>query len=524
MFQGGKSSLEMAGEVPVGKDIHFEDQSQREESKKYVVKNTFVELDDDTPSAYQIAGRSRRAQSAPTSGLGLQWNGEDWDDSEDATPSSHLDTTPVSGLMQDNGGSIGQGMRPRGATDMPISCPLDEELTPHRSSQVVELSNSVSSPADRASDWLSSQQVKDSAQGTLPKSSCPPPTAPPPAPPPAPPGVNLGVGPDPRMMQTSESPVNAAAHMPLPTQLPFNAAQEAAQGELDTHVAELELQAAQLKVAALQAEVAAQHARAQSSGGDMPGAPSGQNWPQMPQQMMPPRGMAPFFMPPGMPPGMQPGMPPGMPPGMSLGMPGFPPYMQPQMFPPWTPQQPGQEPWAAWAEPTQQSTPVQAAAPSQKTWKQQSSNKSEQGGSPKSVNTYTTVMFRNLPNDYTRANFLQLLDESGFIGCYDFVYLPIDFTRKAGLGYAFVNMVTPEDAQRAKKDLQGYSNWSVSSQKVLQVTWSTPLQGLNANIQRYRNSPIMHPEVPEEYKPLLFSGGHPVPFPAPTRPLPRPTK
>jgi len=45
------------------------------------------------------------------------------------------------------------------------------------------------------------------------------------------------------------------------------------------------------------------------------------------------------------------------------------------------------------------------------------------------------------------------------------------------------------------------------------------LQGLSANIGRYRNSPVMHEDVPEHLKPLLFINGHFVCFPPPTRRL-----
>eukprot|EP00438_Fugacium_kawagutii_P034564 Skav216757 [mRNA] locus=scaffold3303:12117:15736:- [translate_table: standard] len=58
-----------------------------------------------------------------------------------------------------------------------------------------------------------------------------------------------------------------------------------------------------------------------------------------------------------------------------------------------------------------------------------------------SKNQRTTVMLRNLPNNYTRDMFLSLLDEEGLSGLYDFVYLPMDFRRDANLGYAFVNLV-----------------------------------------------------------------------------------
>lgn len=134
----------------------------------------------------------------------------------------------------------------------------------------------------------------------------------------------------------------------------------------------------------------------------------------------------------------------------------------------------------------------------------------------------TTVMLRNLPNDYDRGMLMELLESKGFSACFDFVYLPFDFRKHAGLGYAFVNLVTPQEVLRAMTELAGFNAWRVKSQKVLQVTWSKPLQGLEANIERYRNSPVMHPEVPECFKPMLFLDGVRVDFPAPTKVLQMP--
>jgi hypothetical protein len=131
----------------------------------------------------------------------------------------------------------------------------------------------------------------------------------------------------------------------------------------------------------------------------------------------------------------------------------------------------------------------------------------------------TTVMLRNLPNDYTRDMLVELLAFKGLDGQYDFLYLPFDFKKRAGLGYAFMNLVTPEDAMRAMESLQGFSTWKLPSHKVLQVSWSKPLQGLQANIERYRNSSVMHPDVPDHFKPLLFVDGVSAPFPPATRPL-----
>jgi hypothetical protein len=135
---------------------------------------------------------------------------------------------------------------------------------------------------------------------------------------------------------------------------------------------------------------------------------------------------------------------------------------------------------------------------------------------PESEEDYTTVMFRNLPNDYSQKMLLALLDSEGFEGLYDFVYLPFDFKRYAGLGYAFVNMISADAAKKVKTKLQGFRKWNLPSKKILEVCYSKPLQGLAANIERYRNSPVMHSDVPEEFKPALFQKKRRIPFPAPT--------
>lgn len=128
-----------------------------------------------------------------------------------------------------------------------------------------------------------------------------------------------------------------------------------------------------------------------------------------------------------------------------------------------------------------------------------------------------TVMLRNLPNNYTREMLMSLLDRLGLAGDYDFMYLPFDFKRDANLGYAFVNLVSSEAVESLWKALDGFSDWSLPSSKVCQVKWSGPLQGFDAHVQRYRNSPVMHKSVPEKYKPVILQNGWPVPFPEPNR-------
>mmetsp|Transcript_98058 Transcript_98058/g.245658 ORF Transcript_98058/g.245658 Transcript_98058/m.245658 type:complete len:448 (+) Transcript_98058:83-1426(+) len=129
----------------------------------------------------------------------------------------------------------------------------------------------------------------------------------------------------------------------------------------------------------------------------------------------------------------------------------------------------------------------------------------------------TTVMIRNLPNSYSRQLLLDLLDSEGFMGRYDFVYLPIDFTSAVNLGYAFIDLVSPADAHTFIEHFTGFSRWCVGSEKVCVVSWSSPHQGLEQHVERYRSSPVMHPNIPEDWKPLIFMNGVRVPFPPPTK-------
>merc|ERR1719330_1788278 len=125
----------------------------------------------------------------------------------------------------------------------------------------------------------------------------------------------------------------------------------------------------------------------------------------------------------------------------------------------------------------------------------------------------TTVMLRNLPNNYTRAMVLELLESKGFDSSkFNFFYLPIDFNTNVALGYAFVDLVHP-----FWKAFDGFSSWALPSRKACFVSWCEPCQGLQAHIERYRNSPIMHDSVPDEFQPLLLENGRRVPFPRPTK-------
>jgi hypothetical protein len=139
----------------------------------------------------------------------------------------------------------------------------------------------------------------------------------------------------------------------------------------------------------------------------------------------------------------------------------------------------------------------------------------------------TTVMLKNIPNNYSRDMLMDLLTAQGFKGCFDFLYLPIDFAKQSNLGYAFLNMISSGEVKRFWIHFTGFSQWEkVRSDKVGDVAWSSALQGLQTHIDRYRNSHLMHKDIPDEHRPILLHQGERIPFPAPSRRIrqPRNTK
>lgn len=136
--------------------------------------------------------------------------------------------------------------------------------------------------------------------------------------------------------------------------------------------------------------------------------------------------------------------------------------------------------------------------------------------------TLTSVMLRNLPNNMKRDALLELFDSLGFQGLVDFVYLPIDFSRNSNVGYCFVNLVNPQAASALQAALQGFQGWTGSSRKVCEAVWSQLCQGLECHIERYRNSPVMHEDFPDECRPILLQDGERIDFPVPTKVLKRP--
>lgn len=141
--------------------------------------------------------------------------------------------------------------------------------------------------------------------------------------------------------------------------------------------------------------------------------------------------------------------------------------------------------------------------------------------------TYTTVMLRNIPNKYTREMLVKQLQQD-FKGRFDFLYLPIDFKNRCNVGYAFLNFI---DVQACAEFVAQFHGVDVrkclpglNSKKVVEVT-PARVQGLEENVRRLRNGPVMHELIQHpEWMPLILDEeGEAKPFPLPDAPC-QPTK
>lgn len=119
----------------------------------------------------------------------------------------------------------------------------------------------------------------------------------------------------------------------------------------------------------------------------------------------------------------------------------------------------------------------------------------------------STVMLRNIPNNYTRSMLLDQLNS--FRGAFDFLYLPMDFGSARNMGYAFINFRDVDACKRFEELFDGVECRvclpGFSSAKVCRVTHAR-VQGLEENIRHLRSSSIMRDLAKRpEWQPLVFT-------------------
>ena len=95
----------------------------------------------------------------------------------------------------------------------------------------------------------------------------------------------------------------------------------------------------------------------------------------------------------------------------------------------------------------------------------------------------TTLMIRNIPNKFTKDNFLYLFNKE-FEGKFNCFLLPTDFNEKKNFGYCFINFLNPLDIIYFYYKFNR-KNWpGTNSKKICEIIYSK-IQGINKMIRHY---------------------------------------
>ncbi|GKV45554.1 hypothetical protein SLEP1_g52623 [Rubroshorea leprosula] len=113
----------------------------------------------------------------------------------------------------------------------------------------------------------------------------------------------------------------------------------------------------------------------------------------------------------------------------------------------------------------------------------------------------TTLMIKNIPNKYTSKMLLAAINEH-CQGSYDFIYLPIDFKNKCNVGYAFINMIDPQQIIPFHKAFNGKKWEKFNSEKAALLAYAR-IQEKAALIAHFQNSSLMNED--KQCRPIFFS-------------------
>jgi len=102
----------------------------------------------------------------------------------------------------------------------------------------------------------------------------------------------------------------------------------------------------------------------------------------------------------------------------------------------------------------------------------------------------TTIMMRNIPNRYNQALLVTELEEFGFDGSYDFLYLPMNADRNGNRGYAFINFLAEESVRAFRDIYHGAVMGGIRSKEPISIL-PAALQGLEQNFAHYSSTRVM---------------------------------
>lgn len=117
----------------------------------------------------------------------------------------------------------------------------------------------------------------------------------------------------------------------------------------------------------------------------------------------------------------------------------------------------------------------------------------------------TTLMIRNIPNRYTQRELIMELEDLGFAGTFDFLYIPLDKGTMSNVGYAFVNFTEPSWAQKCMASFQNYrfKRHRKISGKIAAISVAH-IQGLEANLAHYENAAVNTAKL-KQRRPVLMA-------------------
>ncbi|XP_017245680.2 protein terminal ear1 homolog [Daucus carota subsp. sativus] len=151
--------------------------------------------------------------------------------------------------------------------------------------------------------------------------------------------------------------------------------------------------------------------------------------------------------------------------------------------------------------------PAPAPAPEKMTWRKKSVSEAAEPGDCKK----TSVMMRNIPNQYKRDDLMEFIDKFCLENNmqYDFLYLPMDFKRHNNKGYAFINFTKASHARVFQDLMNGYKwgwvhlrNCNFKSSKTCEIAWAK-IQGKNGLVRHFSNSNF--PCFTKKYLPVQLS-------------------
>jgi len=107
--------------------------------------------------------------------------------------------------------------------------------------------------------------------------------------------------------------------------------------------------------------------------------------------------------------------------------------------------------------------------------------------------TRTTIMIKNIPNKYTQQLLLDEINRNHY-GKYDFFYLPIDYSNRANVGYAFVNFVHHLFILDFYEEFHNRKWTMFNSKKQCEIKYGR-LNGIDSLMRHFEQSSVMHQNV-----------------------------